>query len=214
MIRKISHWLFPIIVAALLAGCSSTTLSGSWRSPDFQGQISKVYLVGVSKSEINRRMFETQFAQELESYGVNGIPSYKDLPDAQKADSKEVDAWMKKNGADSMLITRLVGTRTEEVVTPGRISEYGSWPTRGYSYPSYYRHWGSYYDRCCSEIIYEPPTVTQYEVATIEANLYEAKSGELIWSAQLETVIESDLQKLVADFIKTVARDLRQQGLI
>ncbi|NJC89171.1 MAG: DUF4136 domain-containing protein [Desulfuromonas sp.] len=215
--KIIWRWL-PIFLATLLAGCSSTTLSGSWKSPDFQGRISKVYLVGISKNETNRRMYESQFAQDLSTYGVTGIASYKDLPDAQNAGKEDVAARMRKNGADSMLITRLIGTHTEEVVTPGRVSSYRSWPGGGYSpyyAPSpYYRHWGSYFDRCCSEIIYEPPTVTRYEVATIEANLYEAKSGELIWSAQLETVIESDLRKLVTDFVKTVTRDLLEQGLI
>jgi len=214
MICKIaSRWLL-IIVAALLAGCSSTTLSGSWKSPDFRGEIRKVYLVGMSRSETNRRMFETQFAQELTTYGVTGIPSYKDIPDSQNAGKEMIDAGMKKNDADSVLITRLIGTRTEQVVTPGRISGYRSWPRHGYAYPSHYRYWGSYYDRCCYEITYEPPTITQYEIATIEANLYEAKSGELIWAAQLETVIESNLQKLVTDFIQTVTRDLLHQGLI
>lgn len=218
MICKIA-WRWLLIIAAVqLAGCSSTTLSGSWKSPDFQGHISKVYLVGVSKNETNRRMYESRFAQELTTYGVTGIPSYKDLPEAQNADKGLIDARMKKNGADSVLISRLIGTRTEEVVTPGRVSGYRSWPAGSspyfYSPAPYYRYWGNYYDQCCFDMTYEPPTVTRYQVATIEANLYAANSGELIWSAQLESVIESDLQKLVADFIETVTRDLHKQGLI
>lgn len=213
MLCKISCRGLLVIIAALLAGCSSTTLSGSWKSPDFHGQISKVYLVGMSNSETNRRMFETQFAQVLTSYGVTGIPSYKDIPDTKNAGKETIDAGMRKSGADSLLITRLIGTHTEEVVTPGRISGYRSWPGN-YAYPSRYRYWGNYYDRCCYEMIYEPPVVTQYEVAAIEANLYAAGSGELVWSAQLETILESSLQKLVADFIETVTRDLHQQGLI
>lgn len=224
IIHKILRRCLLIAAAVLLAGCSSTTLSGSWKSPDFQGKVNTIYLVGVSNNETNRRMFETQFALELTVYGVTGIPSYKDLPDAQGVGKEVIEARMKKSGADSMLITRLVGTRTEEVVTPGRISEYRLSPYRSHGYPRsyaypyapapHYRYWGGYYDRCCSELIYEPPMVTRYEVATIEANLYEARSGELIWSAQLETVIESDLEEMVADFIKTVSRELRQQGLI
>lgn len=212
-------WLLTIIVAIILAGCSSTTLSGAWKSPEFQGPVKRVYLVGLSQNEVTRRMFESQFAQELANHGLIGIPSYKDLDNVQKADIDTISARMQKNDADSMLITRLVGKRTEQVVTPGYISEYRSWPRSGY-YPRtyspspHYRHWGSYYNRCCTELIYEPPTVIQYEIATIEANIYEASSGELIWAAQLETVIESDLQKMVTDFIQTVMKDLREQGMI
>jgi hypothetical protein len=104
------------------------------------------------------------------------------------------------------------------MVNPGRISGYGLGSRYGYYHPyspaPYHRNWGRYYDRCCFELTYEPATITQFEVATIEANLYEASSGELIWSAQLETVVESNLQKLVTDFATTVTEDLHRQGLL
>jgi hypothetical protein len=63
-------------------------------------------------------------------------------------------------------------------------------------------------------VVYQPATVTQYEVVTIEANLYESGSGELIWSAQLETVVEGNLQKLIAGFVQTVTTDLKEKGVI
>lgn len=206
-------------VTALLFACSSTTLSGSWTSPEFRGQIHKTYIVGVGKNETTRRMFEDQFAAELQLYGVTGISSYKDLADPQNAGKEIIAGQVDKHGADSVLITRMTGKRTEEVVTPGRISGYESAP--GYAFPHaapyapapYYRNWGSYYDRRF-EATYEPATVTRFQVATIEANLYEAKSGDLIWSAQLDTILDGNTQKLVADFIKTVTRDLHQQGLL
>lgn len=202
----------------MAAGCTSATVSGSWKSPDFQGQIGTVYVVGVSKSDIYRRIFETKFAEALTAYGVAVVPSYKDLPDAKNADSSLITAKMEQNRADSMLITRLVGTRTEQVMTPGRISGYRSWTRGGYPYTyapaPHYRHWGGYYNRCCTELIYEPPTIRQYEVATIEANLYSASSGELIWASQLESVIDHDLEKMISDFVEAVTADLRENGLI
>jgi hypothetical protein len=201
-----------MILPALLTACSSTTLSGSWRSPEYQGQIRKVYIVGVARKEINRRIFEDEFSQQLQAQGVTGISSYKDLPSSAEADQTAVAERVRGNGADSVLMTRLVGKRTEEVVTPGRISGYSS-GSYGYSPSPYYRNWGSYYDRRF-EATYEPATVSQFEIATLEANLYDVKSGELIWSAQLETVIEANLQKLMGDFVQTVIKDLQRQGLL
>lgn len=212
--------LVTVVILSLLA-CSSTTVTGSWRNPDFAGELRKVYIVGISKQELHRRSFEDEFRRQLQTLGVTGIASYKDLAEPQNATKELIAERVRKNGADSVLMTRLVGQRTEEVVTPGRVSSYGAWPRSGYGYgygrpyypAPYYRNWGSYYDRCC-EVIYEPPTITRYQVATIEANLYEASSGELIWSAQLETVVESNLQKLISDFATTVTEDLRRQGLL
>lgn len=199
-----------LLLAVLTAACSTSSLSGSWKNPDYRGHLGKVYVIGVSRQEINRRLFEDVFNQSLRDQGVVGISSYKDLPSAdigQQAVAERVRA----NGADSVLMARMIGKRTDEVVTPGRITGYSSGPY-GYSPNPYYRSWGSYYERRY-EATYEPPTVTQYQVATIEANLYDVKTGELIWSAQLETVVDANLQKLIKDFVKTVVTDLKQQGL-
>lgn len=217
--RKLASTIFIAGIITALSACSSTTLSGSWKSPDYRGQIRKPYIIGVAKNEMTRRLFEDQFAQELQGYGINAMSSYKDLSDIQNAGKDVIDVRVKKNGADSVLITRMTGKRTEETVTPGRITGYETGPRYGYPRPTpyapapYYRSMGSYYDRRY-EATYEPATITQYQVATIEANLYEAGSGNLIWSAELETVIEGNTQKLVTDFIKTVTGDLRQQGLL
>jgi hypothetical protein len=191
----------------LLAACSSTTLTGSWRNPDYQGQVRKLYIIGVAKSEIVRRIFEDEFGQQLQTRGVTTISSYKELTSPGEADQQVVAERIRVNGADSVLMARLVNRRTEEVTSPGYVSGYSSG-----SY-SYYGNFGSYYDRRY-DAIYVPPTTTQFEIVTIEANLYDTKSGKLTWSAQLETVIEADIQKMVADFVKIVTKDLQEKGLI
>ena len=200
-----------LLLAVLTAACSTSSLSGSWKNPDYRGHLGKVYVIGVSKQEINRRLFEDEFSQNLRDQGVVGISSYKDLPSAD-IDQQAVAERVRANGADSVLMTRMIDKRTEEIVTPGRITSYSSGPY-GYSPNPYYRNWNSYYERRY-EATYEPPTVTQFQVATIEANLYDVKTGELIWSAQLETVVDANLQKLIKDFVKTVVTDLKQQDLL
>ena len=217
MLRNCCFLTAALLVLALCGACSSTTVTGSWKNPDYTGTVRKVYVVGIAKQELTRRMFEDEFVRQLQAYGANGIASYKDLTDVQKAGKEQVGERVRKNGADSVLMTRMIAKRTEEVVIPGRISGYETGPhygyPRAYAPDPYYYSWGNYYDRSF-DATYEPPTVTQYEVATIEANLYDAKSGELIWSAQLDTVVEGNAQKLIADFIQAVSKDLLQNGLL
>ena len=199
--------------------CTSTAVTGSWKNPDYSGTPRQVYIVGVSKQVTGRRIFEDEFRRQLQAYGVTGIASYKDLADPQNATKEAIAERVRKSGADSVLMARMIGKRTEEVVNPGRISGYETGPSYAYPNPRYYapapyyRDWGSYYDRRF-EATYEPPTVTEFQVVTIEANLYDVKSGELIWSAQLDTVVEANTQKLITDFVTTVTKDLRQQGLL
>jgi len=217
MLRTLACLTMAAGLLFLGSACSTTSVVGSWKNPDYTGAIRKIYIVGIAKQETNRRIFEDEFRRKLETYGVIGIPSYKDLAEPHNASKEAIAAHVRKTGADSVLMTRIVSKRTEEVVTPGRITTYGAGPYYGYPHPytpdPYYHQWGSYYDRSY-DTVYEPATVTKLQVVTIEANLYEAKSGELIWSAQLDTVMKPDTQKQVADFIEAVAKDLRQQGLL
>lgn len=203
--------LMLLLLTTFVTACSTSSLSGSWKNPEYRGHLGKVYVIGVAKQEINRRLFEDEFSRSLQAHGVVGISSYKDLPSAD-IDQQAVIERVRANEADSVLMARMIGKRTEEVVTPGRITGYSTGPY-GYAPSPYYQNWGSYYARRY-EATYEPPTVTQYQVATIEANLYDARTSELIWSAQLETVVDANLQKLVEDFVKTVVTDLKRQNLL
>ena len=114
-------------------------------------------------------------------------------------------------------MTRIIDKRTEEVVNPGRVTGYRTrHPYYGYRdyYPRpYYRHYRDYYDRRY-EMVYEPATITRYKVITLESNLYDAETGNLIWSAQLETVMEGTMQSMIRDYIEVVTKDLVNQGVI
>lgn len=201
MSRLICRMLALLFLTTLLAACSSTTLSGSWKDPAFRGPVHKIYVVGVAKQEINRRLFEDSFERELAAMGTTVIPSYRDLPPSESDNKDAIVAQLSKHGADSILMARMVGMRTETVTNPG------------YSSGSYYGNWNNYYQQRY-DAIYMPPTTTEFQVATMEATLYETKTGKLIWSAQLETVIENNLEKLFNDFVNTVVRDLQRQDLI
>ncbi|MDH3998341.1 MAG: hypothetical protein OET90_05825 [Desulfuromonadales bacterium] len=171
-----------------LVACASATLLGSWKSPEYSERISKVYIVGVAKQETSRRVFEDGFVQQLGNYNVTGISSYHDIPSVQNADKDRVLQSVKNNGAETVLLTRIVDQRTDQVVNPGRVTGYSNSPTfgrAGYSPRQGHRNYGTYYSRRY-ELVYEPANVAQYQVVILESNLYDASSGELIWAAQLE----------------------------
>ena len=209
--KSIHFVVFLVLSGIVLAGCSSTTLSGSWKSPDYVGQIKKVYIVGISKQETNRRIFEDEFNRQLSAHGVTGLSSYKEMPDSAKVDEAKIAKSISENGADSVLMTNVTGKRTEEVVNPGRVTSYNTGPY--YGGRSYNRYYGSYYNQNRT-VTYEPATISQFTIVNIEANLFDATTKELIWSAQLETVVESDIQTLINDFVKTVIEDMSSKGLI
>jgi hypothetical protein len=205
-----------VFISLIAFGCSSSYLTGSWKNPEYTGQVKKVYIVGIAKQDTVRRIFEEDMRQQLSTYGVSGIASYHDLGAKAEKDKAIIKNKASSAGADSVMVTRAVGKRTEQVVNPGRVTTYDYGPrySRGGYYPDpYYRNYGSYYSRSY-DTVYEPATITDFEVITLEANLYDLSSEELIWGAQLETVVDNNMDKLVSDFVKQITKDLKEKGLL
>ena len=202
---KFNRRVFALLgFVLMLTACSSTTLTGSWKDPAFRGPLQKVYIVGIAKVDLNRRIFEDTFTRELETLGVKALASYRDIPISQQDNQDAINKQLDKYQADSILLCRIVDKRIETVTSPGYATTYygGS------------GGWGGYYSRGYAETMYVPSTTTEFQIATVEATLYETKTGKLVWSAQLETVIENNLEKLFTDFVKTVTTDLKKDGLI
>jgi hypothetical protein len=214
--KQAQVWTILALAAAglLLASCSSTYLNSSWKDPAYTGKVKNVYIIGIAKQDTTRRVFEDEFDRQLAAFGITGQSSYRDMPNSEEIDEAKIVANVKSNGADAVLMALATGKRTEEVVNPGRVSSYGSGPYYG-GRGGYggYRGYGNYYNQR-REVIYEPATITQFEVVTVEANLFDTKTKEMIWSAQLETVIESDMQTLLKEFIETVIKDMDSKGLL
>ena len=247
------------VIALLATGCSSAYKTGSWKDPEFSGQINKVYIVGVTSKDLARRIFEDEFGRHLQAHGATGISSYRDLSFEEESQEDLIKAKMAENGADAVLISRMTGRRIEEVVNPGRISGYSygpdyrdrryyrgypgyqggpAWrpyvdqrrterrPVRpenlpeddrrpGYEYRPgyYYRDWGNYYYRSL-DVVYEPATITELEIVTIEAVLFDGESAEMIWSAEFEAYVDYNLEKMIKDYIEIVLKDFIDKGLV
>lgn len=222
MMKKRTMTLASRILALIFAGvaivaCSGPEMTGSWTSSDFKGPIKKVYIVGMAKREINRRVFEDSFNNQLFSMGVSSEASYRDFTTIEEVNKEALAQEMAARGCDSVLLTRLIGQRKETVVTPGRTYGYSPGPYYGgyggYARPAHYSTWGGYYSRHYN-VFYEPATSTELIILTLESVMYDLKTEQLIWSAQYETVVEGGLDKMVQDFVKAASKDLKGKGLI
>jgi len=195
--------LAAVLSLCLVLGCSSTVVTGSWKNPKFIGKINKAYIIGVAKHDTSRFLFEDEFSKQLAEAGLVGVASYHDFPDKNQIDKDAVKSQAKAKRADAVIVTRLIGSRVEQVVNPGRTY-----------YPAPYSHsYGSYYSHSYA-VIHEPATVSNYEVFTIEANLYDTETEKLIWSAQMETFVDTNIDALIIDFVEQVIKDLNDKGLI
>jgi len=208
MNRLVGLALFGLLATA----CSSTTVKNSWVKPGYSDKIENVYLIGIAKEEDYRRIFEETFKRRLSGQGVRAVTSHNDLPKDQENSRENIIKAMSANSCDSVLLTKLVRKRTEAGTKGQGINVVKTTPVPLY-YDPWYNSWGSYYNQGYS-VVNIQPTTPGTTTLIIESVLYDLKTGERIWAAQLETVEEIDPIKMIRDYVEAVTRNLEGKGLI
>ena len=166
-------YCFLTLCALFSASCASTTISDVWKDKTYKGKAQKIVVIMVARTEYLRNMFEGRFVAELRGRGNNAIQSHKIVAFEQLPDKELVKSKIKSTDADTVLIARLVDSKTIAAYEPGAI----------HGVPVAYSYWGTYYD-----IVYVDYGYTgDIEVAYIETNLYDVKTEKLIWSARSKT---------------------------
>ena len=109
-------WIIPFI---LMTGCSSTKVLNTWQPENLEVKhIDKALIVGVAADDINRRLFEDSFASALNEKGAKAYTSYDIVSSDNKNQIEQFRNAAKQLGADSILVTHLVGTKTKEQYNP------------------------------------------------------------------------------------------------
>ena len=192
-----------LLLAAFVTGCASTKLTNSWRNPDYDGPVTGMVVLGVSKQASVRRVFEDEFAAQLRSQGIRAIPSHTLIPEDGPVEEERLRAAVESAGTDAVIITRLVKIESKISVTPAYAG-----PAYGFS-PYYYGYysgaWVGYY---------EPPVVREYDVVTAETTVFANGRAEPVWSGTTETFAPGKLKKETAGFARVVMDALAAEGLI
>lgn len=201
-----------MLIGSLATACSSTTVKESWVKPGYSGKIENVYLIGIAKEEDYRRLFEEAFKQKLSGQGVRAVPSHNDLPKSQEGNRENIIKAMVANGCDAVLLSKLIRKRKEADTTVPVLNVVQSSPAPLYIDP-WYNNWGDYYNQSYS-VVNIQQTTSGAVTLTIESVLYDLKTEERIWSAQLDTIKEGDIKKMIQDYVEAVTLNLREKGLI
>jgi hypothetical protein len=193
-----------IIVLLAMISCATTTMKAVWKDESYQGEITNVLIIGVSKQSVRKRYFEDEFVRQLNTRGLSATPSYRIFPSEEMLEKDTVLSKAREMKIDTILITRMVDKKTIETYVPGQ--------TYMYTPPPHYRSVGGYYGE--SYIYSEPGYTIKDEVVVLETNLYNEKSEDLIWSAQSETIVEGPEERVIKKFITRIVKNLSENNLI
>lgn len=198
-----SSFIFGILAMLLISACATTHLTSAWKDPAYQKQPRKIMVIGIAKKPINKRIFEDEFVRQLSARGIAAVASYSVMPDKKQDDRTVITAKMREQGADAVLISRLVSKKTVQTYVPGSV----------YYPPANYGTWHDYYGYG-SQAVYTPGYVAEDEYAVMETNLYDSSNNRLIWSATSETELLGSDQNQIKSYIGVMVNDMADKKLL
>ena len=198
--------LFVISAALLVSSCANTKISQSWVEPDNTRKYNDLLIIGVGESQQNRRAYESHFVEELRANGTEAEASYKLIPSSEKLNRETVTRAVEGMEIDGVIVTHLVAVDEETIYRPSMdyMPMYGGGYYGGLY--SYYPHVNTYVSR--------PGYYTTHETYTLETNLYDIESEELVWSARSRTFSPESVSEVINDLTKLLIKDLKEKDLI
>ncbi len=202
-LRDISHAFTAIALLALLVSCATTRIDAQWQNPDFAGGKVQgpVLVVGLTRDESARRLYEDSMSVRLGERGIQATPSYR-VVTAPLTDSSsdQVLEAARSAGARYVLSSGLI---RREIVERA-IADPPGWHWDPW-YSGWYRtYWPYAHAR----------EVQVFERYVASTSLAEAESGKVVWSARTSTEDTGNLEQEVKAFARAIVRAMADKGLV
>lgn len=197
------------LIVLLLAACSSTRVTSSWKA-DNANKLSyqKVLVLGImaNKDRSIRMNMENELAEELKSSGVNAVAASTVFSPDQLNNMTEQRALrtLRNKGYDAVMTIVLLDKNREKNYVPGNITyqPYGAYYNRFYGY---YR---TVYGR-----VYEPGYYTTNTNYFWESNLYSVGNNKMLYSVQSKS-FDPSADNIGRDYAKQITKDMIKQGVL
>jgi hypothetical protein len=198
-----------LALMVLLAACSSTKVTSSWKADDASKvNYQKVLVLGVmaNKDRSIRMNMENELADELKSSGVNAVAASTVFSPNQLNTMNEQRALrsLRNKGYDAVMTIVLLDKAKEENYVPGNVSyqPYGAY---------YSRFWGYY--RNVYGRVYTPGYYTTSTNYFWESNLYSVGNNKMLYSVQSQS-FDPSAESIGREYARQVTRDMLKQGVM
>lgn len=188
------------------AACSPTSMKTVWTDKNYHGEkLKKIFVIGASPNPTIRRVFEDEFVGQLKTRGTDAVASYSLIPSEEMLKKDTVESKIKAVHADAVIVTSLIDHKKHKI-----------------SSSNYSRGWHPYYRSTYDAYPYRGATY-EYDIFSLETNLYEVQNEKLIWSGLSDTQMastpsdlskEGSLVKTIKQLIKTIVDRLSDSQLI
>lgn len=202
--------LVLIAISTTLSGCMSTKFSATWKAPDYEGKAYKQVLVwALSDNVANRSTVEDEVTHFLNLKGVKTHSGADVLPYDRTTipkDEKVIKQKLEKNGYDAVLTVGLKDIKEETHYVEGT----------GYYNPMAYGYYGSFYGYYphMYGAVYQPGYYASTTNVYLETNLWDVKTGKLVWSGQSKSEHQGSVDKTANTYARAVVTELINKKII
>ncbi|WP_375582791.1 hypothetical protein [Cyclobacterium xiamenense] len=144
----------------------------------------------------------------IQTQGISVFGSFEIMPTgfkAKEADKEEILSKIKKLGSEAILTVTLLDQTNETRYVPGMTT----YAPMGVGY--YGRFW-SYYNQY-NPYMYDAGYYTTDKNYYLEANVYDARTEDIVWSSQSESTNASSLDQFSKAFSASVVKQLMKDGI-
>jgi hypothetical protein len=153
-------------------------------------------------STADSRGFEDSFVDKLRAVGVEAVTGHSIQLDNAALPDPAFDAAVLNTGAQGLLLVRLLGVDTRTQVSTTMVHGGASWG-RG--------QWGN---QSRTTVMVPVQQVTQYELATVEAKLFDVQTRQLVWAATTTTFNPRSVTRETPAFADLVIGQLAARDII
>lgn len=213
---------FPLLLILLLGCSASNNITDSWKEPQLEARKFNKLAVLVMSPDLSKRTVAEYAVYDVFKEKYRMIPTFDIFPFAGQINELTKDKTEEEVGAiiqrkieehsiDGLLIIVVLSEQKERRYVPGS-SVSISVPNVAYS-PVYGQPYYSYFSGV-SATVWDSGYYSTYSTFFIESNLYDTKSGNLIYTAQSKISDPESIGKESTKLGQSLFYDIQKKGVI
>ncbi len=193
-VRRASYFL-PALMFFLQAGCSSLTVTEDWHNQNAPARhYKKLMILGITHNENLRTLAENVLVDEMGRNGVMAVASHTLVKEIDDAKRDDIVRAVQTAGADAVLTIRATSTGDTTVTRSGQGD--------------------GIYGTAMNVGGVNVAAAKDYSLATLQTNLYDSATAELVWSATIKTYDAKNEARVSRDLGRFFVERLRRDGFL
>jgi hypothetical protein len=202
----IIFWLF-LLSSILMNSCATKDIVRVWNSnEEYNRNIKKILALGLINQVSLRHNAEFAFVDASKKAGIWAIDGMSVFPPQMGKPFEDLErdrAHLLDKGFDAILTISIIDVSAERYVKP----------ETKYVPLVYYDRFSNYYYRT-EALVYKPGYFSLESRYFLETNLYEVKTGKLVWSGRSYIFDPQDVERFVPKYANKLFNELLPAGVI